>query len=312
MLDYLRSFAYIEAIEQTGSIRNAAKALYITPSALDRRLHELEHELGMPLFERHARGMRVTEAGRIFMHHMRAHRADSERMRMELDRLRGLQRGSVRIGASQAAASTLLPDAILAFQTAWPGIAFQVRVSTHAALLERLRRFDVDLALVYGLPENDDLDTLRAMPQQLYAVMRASHPLARAPAVRIDDCVRHPLALPDASLGLRRLLNAEIGAQNARPTIVLESDSLELLRQYVLGSDAVTFQIAAGVESEPAGSGLAARPLARRTDAPSTLCVIQLRGRTLPHAAVAFAHALVQRLERDAAQGSPAISAHRD
>lgn len=288
MLEYLRSFAYIEAIEKTGSIRKAAQALYITPSALDRRLQELEAELGVTLFERHARGMRVTQAGEIFLHHVRAHRADSERMRTELDRLKGLHQGRIRIAASQATANFLLPSAIREFQTLYPGVGFHVRVSTHAALLDLLRRFEADIAVVYGLPRNEDLVTRLEIPQALYALMRTGHPLASLSEVDMNDCMAHPLALPDASLGLRSWVNAEIACHARRPDIALESDSLEMLRRYVLSSNAVTFQITAGVARNDTADGIAARPLKRDAPTSGVLAVVQLRDRTLPQPCDAF------------------------
>ena len=76
-LQYLRVFAYIDEVARAGSIRKAAEALFITPSALDRRVQDLEKELGTELFERHARGMRLTAAGELFLHHVRAQRARS-------------------------------------------------------------------------------------------------------------------------------------------------------------------------------------------------------------------------------------------
>src|ERR1700716_1981465 len=69
-LPYLRIFHYIDEIARAGSVRKAAESLFITPSALDRRLQDLEQELDAELFERHARGMRLTAAGELFLHHI--------------------------------------------------------------------------------------------------------------------------------------------------------------------------------------------------------------------------------------------------
>lgn len=312
MLDYLRSFAYIEAIERTGSIRNAARMLHITASALDRRLHELEHELGAQIFERHPRGMRVTPAGEIFLHHMRAHRADTERMRLELDRLQGLRNGRVRVAASQAAASHLLPEAIRAFQDQHPGVSFDVRVSTHVVIVELLRRFEADIALVYGRPEHEDLGTLLEVPQGLYALMRSSHPLNGRRSLTLADCLPFPLALPGSHLALRSLLGAELARQPARPIVALESDSLELLRRFVRRSDAITFQVTAGIHADDPDAGLIALPLSQTTLPTPPLCIMQLRDRTLAHAAAAFAEALAETLTEWHEHALVPVSANRD
>lgn len=312
MLEYLRSFAYIEAIERTGSIRNAARMLYITASALDRRLQELEHELGAQIFERHPRGMRVTPAGEIFLHHMRAHRADSERMRLELDRLKGLRLGQVRIAASQATANHLLPMAIQAFQHRHPGVSFDVRVSTHVAIIEMLRRFEADIALVYGRPEQEDLGTLLEVPQTLHALMRSNHALGSRRSVTLADCLVYPLALPGSQLALRSLLGAELARQPSRPNIALESDSLELLRRFVRRSDAITFQVTAGIAPDDSDIGLTALPVAQTTLPTPPLCIVQQRDRTLPHAAAAFCEALAEALSEWHEQALVPVSEYRD
>ncbi|ERJ19590.1 Transcriptional regulatory protein [Salinisphaera shabanensis E1L3A] len=83
-MKHFRYFRYMDAVVRAGSIRRAAEQLYITPSALDRRIHDLEKELGTPLFERHARGMRLLAAGEIFLGYVRRHLADLDRMHPRL------------------------------------------------------------------------------------------------------------------------------------------------------------------------------------------------------------------------------------
>ena len=138
-LQYLRVFAYIDAVARAGSIRKAAESLFITPSALDRRVQDLERELGAELFERHARGMRLTAAGELFLHHVRAQRADFERIHAEIEHLKGMRRGTVAIAASQALAFSVLPELINRFRRANPGITFKVRICDRQAVVVALR-----------------------------------------------------------------------------------------------------------------------------------------------------------------------------
>src|SRR5690606_11419769 len=142
-LQYLRVFRYIDAVARTGSIRKAAESLFITPSALDRRVQDLEAALGTEVFERHARGVGLTAAGEVFIQHIRGQRADFERARTELEHLKGLRKGSVSIAASQAMAFHVLPDLLNRFREAQPGITFSVRVCDRASVIKSLREFEV-------------------------------------------------------------------------------------------------------------------------------------------------------------------------
>lgn len=291
-LQYLRVFAYIDAVARAGSIRKAAEALFITPSALDRRVQDLEQELGTELFERHARGMRLTAAGELFLHHVRAQRADFERIHAEIEHLKGVRRGTVSIAASQALAFSVLPEVIDRFRRANPGITFKVQICDRQAVVVALRAFEADLGLVYSVQPAADLTTLLQVEQRLCAVMAAQHPLAARETVRMRDCLRYPLAMPEAGLGSRSILEGFFARSSLQPNTVLESNSFEMLRNYVRTNDAVSFQIQVGTPLMRAQDGVTARLIEERAFPREPLTVAQLKGRHLPQPAVRFLAAL--------------------
>jgi DNA-binding transcriptional LysR family regulator len=287
-LQYLRVFAYVDEVARSGSIRKAAERLFITPSALDRRVQDLEAELGEPLFERHARGVRPTAAGELFLHHVRAQRADFERISAEIEHLKGLRRGTVTIAASQALAYAVLPELINRFRATHPGITFKVRICDRQTVVAALRDFDADLGLVYNMPPAADLTTLVEVEQRLTAMMASRHPLAAQSSVRMRDCLKYPLAMPDATLGGRALLDAFFARSSLKPRIVLESNSFEMLRNVVRGSDAVSFQIRVGTPVDRVVDGVTARVIEERAFPRQPLTVAQLKGRHLPQPALRF------------------------
>ena len=291
-LQYLPDIRHIHEIARCGSIRKAAEALFLTPSALDRRLQDLEAELGTPLFERHARGMRLTSAGEIFLHHVRAQRADFGRGRAEIEQLKGLQRGSVSVVASQALVHTVLPQVIQTFNERHPGITFTVTVADHAGVIQALREFQADVGIVYHAPAAADILPMFTVDQALCAVMSAAHPLAAQQRVSMADCLAYPAALPDRSLGGRIVLDQFFARSSLKPRVAMESNSFEMLRNYVRGTTAVTFQIPLGAPMAEARDGVVARPISDRKLERSTLVVAQLKGRPLPPPAARFVEAL--------------------
>ena len=300
-LQYLRVFAYVDAVARAGSIRKAAEGLFITASALDRRVQNLEQELGTDLFERHARGMRLTAAGELFLHHVRAQRADFERIHAEIEHLKGMRRGTVAIAASQAMAFSVLPELIDRFRRANPGITFKVQICDRQAVVVALRAFEADLGLVYSVQPAADLTSLLQIDQRLCVVMAAGHPLAAKEAVRMRDCLRYPLAMPGAGLGARALLDGFFARSSLKPDTVLESNSFEMLRNYVRTNDAVSFQIQVGTPLKRNQDGLTARLIDERVFPSQPLTVAQLKGRHLPQPVMRFLAALRETLEQGAA-----------
>ena len=85
---HLRFLRYVDEVARAGSIRKAAEQLHVTASAVNRRVMDLEEELGAPLFERRPRGVRLTAAGELFVRYIREQTGDVERMRSQIEDLR--------------------------------------------------------------------------------------------------------------------------------------------------------------------------------------------------------------------------------
>src|ERR1700740_1479975 len=111
---------YFDAIRKAGSIREAARRLNVASSAVNRQLLKLEAELGTPLFERLPAGLRLTHAGAPFARHAIEVLQDAERVRSELDSMRGLKTGHVEIVAVEALISELLPNVLSRVREIYP------------------------------------------------------------------------------------------------------------------------------------------------------------------------------------------------
>lgn len=295
---HTRLMTYVDEIARMGSIRKAAEHLNITPSALNRRIQDLEEELGTPIFERLARGVRLNAAGELFIRHVRTQLADLSRIRSHIADLSGLRRGSVSIACSQALAYHLLPTRIAAYRQRFPLVSFAVKVLDHNKALVALSDYDVDLALVFRPPAQADFQVLTIVEQRLMAIMSEDHPLAGQSAVRLRDCADYPLALPERSYSGRQMLDEAFARTTERLTPVIESNSFEFLRNYVRYEQGITFQIQIGAPDElRERHGLIARPVDLRDIKPASLAMGQLRGRTLSVAAAKFAEELGRHLE---------------
>jgi DNA-binding transcriptional LysR family regulator len=292
----MRVFRYVDAVARAGSVRRAAEQMHVTPSAILRRIQDVEEDLGEKLFERTSDGMILTQAGNIFIDWLRRQAAGLELVQSQIDEIGGLRRGVVRLACSQAAAARLLPEEIARFQRDHGAVSFEIDVCGFDVAVKKLAGYEAELALVFGAAEHAGLTTLCAADQLLVAIMARDHPLARHASVSLCDCVAYPLALLDRRFSGRRLIDAALGERAAKPVLV-EANSMEMLMAYVGASSAITFQAQIGADVA-AAHGLAVR---RVDDAESThapLVLLQLRGRELPLAASRFAGRMADALKK--------------
>lgn len=290
----MRIWRYVDEVARTGSIRRAAERLNVTASAVQRRIQDVEEDLGAAIFERSSQGVRLTAAGETFIRWIRTQTADLERVQSQIEDLGGLRRGHVRIACSQALVHSFLPTEIAAFRQRYPLVNFQVMVRDHGMALKALSDFEADLALAFRPPRTADFQPLMTLGQRLVAIMAAGHPLAAGPTVRIRDCAAYPIALADRAFGGRRIIEDLLAAGSTRLRVELESNSFEMLRNFVRDGEAITFQIEIGATED---DGLAVRPVDDRDLAHGPLVLGQLKGRALPVAAAKFAEHLARRLD---------------
>lgn len=231
--------------------------------------------------------MWLNAAGTLFVQHARRQVAELDRVRAGIADLSGLQHGRVALVCSQAFIDTVMPAEVGAFRTRHPGVTFSVQVRDHAQAAAALIAYDADLALVLQPVPLPELQVLCRHEQPVCVVMDARHPLAGTGPVRLRDCLRFPAALPDRTLAVRQVLDAAVTRGELAMTMVVESGSVEFLRNYVRREHVVSFQVSMGI---PCGrADLIVREIDRRDIAPLQVVLIQLRERKLSVAATEFA-----------------------
>lgn len=293
---HLRILRYVDEVARTGSIRKAAERLNVTASAVNRRIMDLEDELDTKLFERTPRGVRLSAAGELFVRYIREQTADVERVNSQIEDLKGLRRGTVRIACSQALALKFLPQEIAGFRARFPLVQFDVHVLDHERAMASLAAYEVDLVLVFRPPFLANFQPLMTLQQRLVALMAADHPLASRPTIRLRDCANYPLALPERSIGGRQLIDEVLARMDLHLNVMVESNSFEFLRGLVLQDKILSFQIKIGTIGSDE-MGLVVRDIDDRDVPRGDLVLGQLRGRNLPVSAAKFAEQLAQVLK---------------
>lgn len=286
---HLTTLRYVDAIARIGSIRGAADSLSITSTALNRRILALEEELGVAIFERLPRGVRLSSAGEILIHHIRSQLSDMDRVKSQIADLSGVRRGHVSIACSQALIPYFLPEQIKAYRDQHPGVTFGVYVRDRDAAEQALVDHTADLALVFEPIRMSDFQTILTAPQHIHAIMGPDHPLADQEQVRLKECLLYPVAMPTRIYGVRHLIETALVDSGMSVDPVIESDNFEFLRSYAVAENIISFQLPIGLPDNNSGNGLLTKLIDPR-DVPAGLVYFgQLRGRTLPVAVAKFA-----------------------
>ncbi len=189
-LDVFRTVAHL------GSFTAAGERLGFTQSAISRQIATLEAELGTPLFDRLARGVRLTEHGRALLPHAEAMLERLDTTRRDLVALTELTAGRLRVGAFDSANAALVPGALAAFRAAYPDVAISLTEGLAAHLLDLLAEGAIDLALVASYTEPADtgeqFDFRPLMDDPVLVALPRGHRLARRRRLRLAELADEP------------------------------------------------------------------------------------------------------------------------
>lgn len=181
----IQSLRIVRAVADTGSITGAAATLGFSQPAISQHVRRLETRLGLALVERVGRGIRLTEAGRVLARHAAAVTLAFDAAAEELDELRGLRSGIVRLVAFPSASPVLVPRLIAALAGAHPGLSLTYLEAEPPEAVEAIRDDRADIALTFSYPgDRDDphrqsargLSVRSAGADDLMLVLPAAHP----------------------------------------------------------------------------------------------------------------------------------------
>lgn len=285
---YSPAFHYFSAVAEAGSIRGAARRLNVASSAMNRQILLLEDAIGVPLFERRGRGLRLTAAGEMLLRHVRATQRDFDGTVADIDQLRGLKRGRVQLATVESASVGLLPELVESFVARFPGIEVGVVVAGSAAVAGMVEAGEADMGFTFNPPASAGLSVALRRDLPVGAVVAPGHPLAVKGTVSLADCLDHPLALPAKGLSLRDILDAGLLTLARRPRVVLEATSLKVMALMARRGAVVAFQTRIGIEEDLREGRLVFLPVAQPVLPVDRFSLVTANGRNLKLAPGAF------------------------
>ncbi|WP_026380282.1 LysR family transcriptional regulator [Afifella pfennigii] len=250
------SYAYFAEVARQGSIRQAAERLNISASSISRQIIKLEHDLGVPLLARHAQGVKLTAAGEIVAEFVHSRHRELARLRARVDELKRLERGHVSLYTVEGMLGGFLPRAIADFSRRHPALTYEVVIAGADDVMRAVADDRCDLGIAFQPKPRADVEIVGHMAQPVLAVVTPEHPLAREESLSIADLVAYPVGLPDPSFGIRHIVDLATERAAIELQLRLETNSIEMVRQFALFGMGVAFLPEFAFQREAAAGSL--------------------------------------------------------
>lgn len=232
-LEQLRIFV---AVAEREHLTRAATALRLTPSAVSSAIRVLEDRHGAVLFHRVGRRIELTDAGRIFLGEARATLARAEAAELVLTELGDLRRGALTLHASQTIAGYWLPQHVVRFHDAHPGINISLSVGNTETVARAVVEGGAELGLVEGDVDAPALAAVTVAQDRIVVVVKPDHPWAGRRTLTADDIRAMDWVLREPGSGTRSVFEqavARAGIDPATLNVALMLPSNEAVRAAV-------------------------------------------------------------------------------
>lgn len=229
----LRHLRYFEAVARHSHVTRAAAELHIAQPALSKQISQLEQELGVALFDRVGRNVRLTEAGEALLPHARAVMAQVESARAEMAERVGLSRGRASVGTPPTVGTQLLPRVLAAFNRRYPGIELRLHEAGVQTLFDLLEAGLTDVGIVTLPVEDEHLTVVPLFTEEMVIVVCREHPLAAQGMAQIADFQDASWVLSPENYELREATLTACQKAGFTPRVVLDGGETDTLLRFV-------------------------------------------------------------------------------
>lgn len=247
----LRQLQVLISLSETQNISHSAELLHMTQPALSKWLKDLETDIGLQLFERHARGLRPTDNGRILKNFAERISNELERARDEMASLKSGSSGRAVIGGSGATIAGIVPQSVLALLREMPAASLEVIEAPMDRLFRQLVQKEIDIAVGRPSPKYHDPSVSSEVlyEDSLHFAVRHTHPLARRKVLRWNDLESQPWVVWTRDIPARELLETSLAHHGWMiPRDSIQSNSVLATIALVAESDLVAVMSGRAIE----------------------------------------------------------------
>jgi DNA-binding transcriptional LysR family regulator len=231
--------AFVEVVRQGGFSR-AAQTVFATQSTVSKAVKQLEDEIGAPLLERMGRRVALTALGEVVYRRGLKLLADRDDLLAEIEEMRGLKRGVLRLGLPPIGSSTLFAPLFAIYRQRYPGVDVRLVEQGSDQLKESLRAGEIDFAGLL-LPVAADFDRMPVRREPMVALVSLDHPLSSRPSITLRELKDTPFIMFESGFSLHRIILDASRRAGFEPTIVTFSSQIEFMIELVGAGMGVAF-----------------------------------------------------------------------
>ncbi|MBT3026469.1 MAG: LysR family transcriptional regulator [Candidatus Thiodiazotropha sp. (ex Ctena orbiculata)] len=229
----IRHLRYFMAICQHGGFTAAARQLHIAQPAISIAMRKLEAELNLTLLHRGERQITPTIEGEVLLAHAKRILEMTEAAELEMEELRGLTKGEVRIGIPSMLGSYYFPPILMGFKHCYPELRLSVYEEGTRRLQEMIRVGELDLGVVVADAPPEDLETRLLTREEMVACVPEAHPLAPREKLSMEEFFSHELVVFKTGYFLREFIDRYSLSHELSPKIAFETNLIPLTKAIV-------------------------------------------------------------------------------
>jgi DNA-binding transcriptional LysR family regulator len=258
----LNHLAIFHAVAQAGSMTLGAERLDISQPAVSKQVQELEHALGVHLFDRIGRRVHRSQAGEILADYTRRLFALVHEAETAMADVRAVGRGKLTIGASTTIGTFLLPSVVAEFWRRHPRIELLVQIENTEQVHRRLAGHELDLGLTEGLVEDEELEAEVFHQDELVMIAAPDHRLAGQSQVPLSAVQEEPFILREPGSGTRAVEERALARLKLPVRVIMALGSTEAIKRVVAEGVGLAIVSRLSVRAECAAGTLAMLPVA--------------------------------------------------
>jgi len=237
----IRQLEYFQAVAKFNNFTKAAENMYVSQPSITNGIHHLEEEIGVQLFDRNQKKVKLTVEGQIFLQRVeKILRAINDAV-VEMQDFRDLNKGTIRLALPPMIGAYLFPNIFPLFKKAFPSLELTVFEEGSIAARRMVEKEDADLGLIILPTSSELLNTLAFFTEQIVLCTSKTHRLSQEKAISFRQLQNEKIIMLKEDSHHRRLIINECLKNNFSPHIVFSSNQIQTIKGLVANDSGVSF-----------------------------------------------------------------------